>query len=93
MSTFFVIASIVVLATIAAGFVRVLRGPHKADRMVAAQLFGTAGVAWILLVSYATGNPRLSDIALVFALLAAITAIAFVRRAWTTEQSDDRKPD
>lgn len=82
MNTFLTIASVVVLATITFGFVRVLRGPHKADRMIAAQLFGTAGVAWVLLIGYATDTPLLSDIALVLALLAAITAIAFVQRAW-----------
>ena len=88
MNTFFITASIVVLATITLGFVRVLLGPHKADRMIAAQLFGTAGVAWILLMGFAIDRPGLSDIALVLALLAAITAIAFVQRAWAPVQED-----
>ena len=89
MNTFLMTACIVVLATITLGFVRVLRGPHKADRMIAAQLFGTAGVAWILLFGYATDRPGLSDIALVLALLAAITAVAFVQRAWGPVQEDN----
>ncbi|WP_455210402.1 monovalent cation/H+ antiporter complex subunit F [Kaarinaea lacus] len=89
MNTFLVTASIVVLATITLGFVRVLLGPHKADRMIAAQLFGTAGVAWILLMGYAVEKPGLSDIALVLALLAAISAIAFVQRAWGATQEDN----
>ena len=81
MNTFLMVAAIIILATITIGFVRVLRGPHKADRMIAAQLFGTSGVAWILLIAYATDTPELSNIAMILALLAAIAAIAFVKRA------------
>jgi multicomponent Na+:H+ antiporter subunit F len=92
-NTFLIIASIIVLATIIVGFTRVLLGPHKADRMIAAQLFGTAGVAWILLIGYGAGKPGLSDIALVLALLAAITAIAFVQRAWGPVQEDSNDSD
>lgn len=88
MTTFLTAASIVVLMTIAIGFVRVLLGPSKADRLIAAQLFGTAGVAWILLIAYATDKPGLSDVALVLALLAAVTAIAFVKRAWKSLEEE-----
>jgi len=65
-----------------AGMWRVLRGPTAADRMLAAQLFGTTAVAILLLLAEATGSAALRDVALVFALLAAVTAVAFVRRAW-----------
>lgn len=93
MTTILTAASVVVLVTIAIGFVRVLLGPSKADRLIAAQLFGTAGVAWILLFADVIGNPGLSDIALVLALLAAVTAIAFVKRAWkSTEDETHESP-
>lgn len=88
MTTFLTAASIIVLVTIVIGFVRVLLGPSKADRMIAAQLFGTAGVAWILLFAYATGKPGLSDVAMVLAILAAVTAIAFVKRAWKSVEEE-----
>ena len=88
MTLFLTVVSIIVLFTIAIGFVRVLLGPNKADRLIAAQLFGTAGVAWILLFAYATAKPGLSDVALVLALLAAVTAIAFVKRAWKPEEEE-----
>jgi multicomponent Na+:H+ antiporter subunit F len=87
-TTFLTAASIIVLATIGIGFVRVLLGPGKADRLIAAQLFGTAGVAWILLFAYATDKPGLSDVALVLALLAAVSAIAFVKRAWKSAEEE-----
>lgn len=69
------------LLNVVVGLLRVLRGPTPADRMLAAQLFGTTGVATLLLLAPAFG-PALNDIALVFALLAAVTVIAFVRRSW-----------
>jgi len=91
MTTFLMAASILILVTIIFGFVRVLLGPSKADRLIAAQLFGTAGAAWILLIAYATGKSGLSDIALVLALLAAVTAIAFVKRAWNSPEEETRE--
>ena len=71
-----------VLATVAASLVRVARGPTRADRMMAAQLFGTALTSVLLVLSWGLGSPELVDVALVFAALAAITMVAFVRRAW-----------
>ena len=70
------------LLNLGAGMWRVLRGPSAADRMLAAQLFGTTAVAILLLLAEATGSAALRDVALVFALLATVTAVAFVRRAW-----------
>jgi multicomponent Na+:H+ antiporter subunit F len=77
------------LLTLVAGLWRVLRGPTPADRMLAAQLFGTTAVAALLLLAQASGNAALRDVALVFALLAAVTAVAFVRRAWVVWENDD----
>ena len=43
--------------------------------MLAAQLFGTVGVAAVLLLAFATRAPRLLDLALVFAVLAAVAGV------------------
>ena len=59
-----------------------LRGPTAADRMLIALLFGSTGVGVIVLLAYAEEVRELVDVALVLALLAAITGIAFVRRSW-----------
>ena len=80
--------AIFLLLNLGAGMWRVLRGPRAADRMLAAQLFGTTAVATLLLLAQAMENPALRDVALVFALLAAVTAVAFVRRVWP-EGGDD----
>lgn len=74
--------AVALLATIIVGLLRVERGPSPADRMLAAQLFGTSGVAMLLLLSVGLDMPSLRDVALVFALLAALTVVAFVKRAW-----------
>jgi multicomponent Na+:H+ antiporter subunit F len=74
------------LSTLVAGLWRVLRGPTAADRMLAAQLFGTTAVACLLLLAQAFNQPSLRDVALVFALLATVTAVAFVRRVWAAAE-------
>ena len=70
------------LLNILVGLIRVLRGPTPADRMLAAQLFGTTGVAILLLLSQALAVPAIVDVALVLALLGAVAAVVFVLRAW-----------
>ena len=58
------------------------RGPTPADRMVVALLFGSTGVGILVLLAFAEGRYFLIDVALILALLATITGIAFARRAW-----------
>lgn len=74
--------AVFLLANLLAALLRIVRGPTAADRMLAALLFGTTGVAVLLLLAHAVGDPALVDVALVFALLAAITGAAFAQRAW-----------
>jgi multicomponent Na+:H+ antiporter subunit F len=81
MSEFLVAAGVFVLAMVALGLWRILRGPADADRMMAAQLLGTGGIAVLLLLSVGTGVPAAVDAALTLALLAAFAAVAFVNSA------------
>ena len=82
MQTWHIGLALVLFFSVMAGMVRILRGPTPADRMLAAQLFGTTGVAIILLMAYGLSLPALYDVALVVALLAAVAMLTFVRRAW-----------
>ncbi len=75
-----VLANLLVL-TLAGGLVRILKGPTPADRMLAAQLFGTTGVAVLVVMAEALDVPALRDVALVFAVLAAVNAVVFARGA------------
>ena len=82
MDAVYLAVALFLLLTLVAGLWRVLRGPTAADRMLAAQLFGTTAVACVLLLAQLYQRPSLRDVALVFALLAAVAAVAFVRRTW-----------
>lgn len=66
------------LLNLVGGLLRILRGPAPSDRMLAAQLFGTTGVAILLVLAQAMAAPSLRDVALVFALLATVNTAVFV---------------
>jgi multicomponent Na+:H+ antiporter subunit F len=74
-----------ILFTVAVGLVRILSGPGDADRMMAAQLIGTGGIAALLLIFAATGGAGIEDVALGLALLAAFASAAFVNSAASAE--------
>ena len=90
MSSVHIVLSFIILCAVAVGMLRVLKGPTAADRMMAAQLFGTCGVAILLLLSEGMNAGVLLDIALVYALLAALATMTFVRRAWSNETGRNR---
>jgi multicomponent Na+:H+ antiporter subunit F len=79
MAEFLLGAAALILGMVALGLVRVLRGPADADRMMAAQLLGTGGIAVVLLLGAATDEAAAVDVALTLALLAAFASFAFVK--------------
>ncbi|MCA1803995.1 MAG: hypothetical protein LC646_01205 [Xanthomonadaceae bacterium] len=89
MEQLYLALAVFLMLNVAAGLLRILRGPTAADRMLAAQLFGTTGVAILLLLAEAQGVPALRDVALVFALLAALATVAFVKRVWYRKPEGD----
>jgi multicomponent Na+:H+ antiporter subunit F len=89
MNEFFLGTAIFLLLNILAGLGRTLRGPTPADRMLAAQLFGTTGVAILVLLAEALNRPALRDVALVFVLLGALATVAFVKRFWGTRRPEE----
>lgn len=80
MTALLVGSAFALLLTLSAGFVRVLVGPTPSDRMMAAQLIGTTGIATLLVLGQLIQVPALVDVALIFALLAAVAVSAFTRR-------------
>jgi multicomponent Na+:H+ antiporter subunit F len=76
------------VANIALGCLRILRGPSLADRMLAAQLFGTTGVALLLVLAQTQQTPALRDVALVVVLLALLAVAVFARQAAARHRSD-----
>lgn len=80
----FAAAALVLLLTLGAGLIRVFLGPTPSDRLMAAQLMGTTCIAILLLLAPVVRVPALVDVALVFALLAAVAVAAFTRRSPAT---------
>ena len=85
MADFLLAAAGFVLAMVTLGLVRVLRGPGDADRIMAAQLLGTGGIAALLLLADAMSIPAAVDVALILALLAAFVSVVFVKGAARSE--------
>jgi multicomponent Na+:H+ antiporter subunit F len=93
LNAFLMAAAGAVLVTVVVGLARILRGPGDADRVMAAQLLGTGGVAALLLAGIARGRPATLDVALTLALLAAFVSIAFVKGAALAQNADSTPDD
>ena len=85
--------ALLILISVVVGLIRILKGPTAADRMLAAQLFGTGGVAILLILAQAMQMPSLVDVALIYALLAAITMVVFVRCQWRSHENKGEMED
>lgn len=79
MTSVFAAAALFILAMVALGLVRALRGPGDADRLLSVQLLGTGAIAALLLFGVPSGDSAAVDVALTLALLAAFASIAFVK--------------
>lgn len=81
--------ALILLLTIIAGVAFVVSRPSRADSMLAALLFGTTGVALVLVMGQALELPRAIDVALMLALLAGVLGAAFALRGWPEETSQE----
>jgi multicomponent Na+:H+ antiporter subunit F len=93
MAEFLVGAAVFILAMVGLGLIRLLRGPGDADRIMVAQLFGTGGIAAVLLLGTANAEPATLDVALTLALLAAFAAFAFVKAKLAQTPGESRTAD
>lgn len=76
------------LLTLLVALIRIWWGPAPADRMLASQLFGTTGVALLLVLAEASDAPALVDVALTLALLSVLAVVAFVTRVIRIDQEN-----
>jgi multicomponent Na+:H+ antiporter subunit F len=60
-------------------FIRLVRGPSLADRVVALDLIGTLAMGMIVVYAIAANQPVLLDVAIVLALLSFLGTVAFAR--------------
>lgn len=72
--------AVYLVATLLPAMIRLARGPTVADRMLAAILVGTTGIAVLALLARTDGPPAALDAALVLCLLAAAPAVVFATR-------------
>lgn len=97
MTFFYTTVVILLLICLIVGLIRVLIGPDNANRMLAAQLFGTIGTTIVLVFSVLQNNEVITNVALVFTLLASITVIAFLKLAeqpiYNANPSESHKHD
>ena len=92
MQLLLLLVTLVVLASVASGMIRVFQGPTAADRMLAGLLLGSGGVAVLLLLGNLMAMPALHDVALVFVVLTTGTTAAFVRLGWNPESDTTEEP-
>jgi multicomponent Na+:H+ antiporter subunit F len=88
MDTLVLGAIIFLVLNLAAGLMRVAKGPTAADRMLATLLFGSTTVAVLLLMGAWLEQKALFDVALLFVLLATVLSIAFVGLPATSEEEN-----
>ncbi len=80
--------SVILLATMIVGFLRILQGPTATDCILAVFFFGTTGIGILLLLSLASGDTRMIDVGLVLALLSAVVGATYVRLGWLANLGD-----
>ncbi len=91
MTTALYATALLLLVTLVLGLIRIWMGPAPADRMLASQLFGTTGVALLLVLAEAQASPALRDAALTLALLAILACVAFVTRMVGADVDEDEE--
>lgn len=79
-TTIFVDAALLLIViTGLAVFVRLLRGPTQADRIIAGSVIGTMMFSCILLLSVRLNEPVMIDVALVYAVLQFVDLIIYAK--------------
>ncbi len=71
------IALPVLMLAIGLGFVRLLRGPNTADRVVALDLMTVIGIGVLAVLAMSSNQAVVLDVAIVLALLAFLGTVAF----------------
>jgi len=73
------VALAIIVVAIGLTIVRLVRGPHFADRAVAVDLLATLAVAFLGAFAIRSDQPVLIDVALALALVGFVATVAFAR--------------
>jgi multicomponent Na+:H+ antiporter subunit F len=87
MNSFFIIVIVFLMLNIALGLLRVWRGPTVADRLLTTQLFGTTGMAILLVLAGYLRELTLLNVAITFNVLAILLVICLVQ-VWKNKKGE-----
>jgi multicomponent Na+:H+ antiporter subunit F len=87
MDVFFIVVIVFLLLNIALGLIRVWRGPTVADRLLTTQLFGTTGMAILLVMAGYSKDLTLLNVAITFNVLAILLVISMVQ-VWKNKKGE-----
>ncbi len=73
------VASVLIVAALVLIFVRLVRGPSLADRVVALDLLAILAMGFVALRVIATNNPVFLEIAIALGLVAFLATVFFAR--------------
>lgn len=83
---------VVLLISIALAFLRLVRGPQAADRVIALDLIAVLIVAFLAAYALDTGNIVFLDVAIAYALVAFLGTVALARFLIRTQGRDKGEP-
>lgn len=87
MDAFFIGVCLFLLLNICFGLVRVWRGPTLADRLLTTQLFGTTGIALLLVLAGYLPELTLLNVAITFNVLAVLLVVCLIQ-VWKGRNKD-----
>lgn len=89
MTTFGYLLALFLLGNLVTGLLGLFRGRVAPTWMLGIQIFGTTGTATLLVLAEVQQEPALRDVALVCALLAAITLVGYTQRIWPRPAAEE----
>ena len=87
MDVFFIIVIVFLLLKKSFGLIRVWRGPTVGDRLLTTQLFGTTGMAILLVLAGYSKDLTLLNVAITFNVLAILLVICMVQ-VWKNKKGE-----
>ena len=87
------ISLFVLLLSMALAFIRLVRGPDAADRIVALDVISILIVAFLAAYSIYTGETSFLDVAIAYALIAFLGTVALSRFLMRSAKTVRKKPE
>ena len=88
----FEVTTLLILLSFSLTLASIFRGPTVYDRIIAANSFGTLIVLFLSIIGYLLGRPEFIDLAIIYAILNVIGAVAILKyfRQGDLSKSDER---